>query len=69
MESRAEQLRTLSPQLVADVTMYPPSEGRQSRAFPGGGVRVVFQKINPLSGMMAGLCLGTRRWNQVTNDV
>jgi hypothetical protein len=48
--SRAEQLRTLSPQLVADVTMYPPTEGRKSRAFLGWGCPCCLSKEKPIVG-------------------
>ncbi len=51
MDGRAERLRTMSPQLVADVTMYPPSqEGRKSRAFPGWGCPCCISKEEPIVG-------------------
>jgi hypothetical protein len=50
MISRAEQLKALSPQLVADVTMYPPPVGRTSRALPGWGCPCCVSKSEPIVG-------------------
>lgn len=47
----AERLRVMSPQLIADVTLYPPSEGgRKSTAFPGWGCPCVVSKSQPIVG-------------------
>ena len=49
--SRAEQLRAMSCQLIADVTLDPPSDGgRKSTAFPARGCPCVVQKSQPIVG-------------------
>jgi hypothetical protein len=48
---RAQQLRSMSPQVVADVTLYPTSEGgRKSTAFPGWGCPCCVSKMDPIIG-------------------
>jgi hypothetical protein len=57
--NRAEQLSTMTPQLIADVTLYPPSEGgRKSIAFPGWGCPCVASKSQPIVGYDGWLLLG-----------
>ena len=47
--SRAEQLRNMTPQLIADVTLYRTDEGgRRSPAFPGWGCPCCLSKETPL---------------------
>jgi hypothetical protein len=49
--SRAEQLRVMSPQLVADVTMYATDQGgRNYVAQPGWGCPCMISKSQPLTG-------------------
>ena len=45
------KLQTMSPQLVADVTLYPTSGGgRKSTVFPGWGCPCCISKQHPLVG-------------------
>ena len=47
--SRAEQLRNMTPQLIADVTLYQTAEGgRRSPAFPGWGCPCCLAKETPI---------------------
>jgi hypothetical protein len=47
--SRAEQLSKMSPQLIADVTLYRTDEGgRRSSAFPGWGCPCCLSKETPI---------------------
>jgi hypothetical protein len=47
--SRAEQLRSMSPQLIADVTLYRTAEGgRRSSALPGWGCPCCLSKETPI---------------------
>src|SRR5215471_16333251 len=49
--TRADQLRTMSPQLVADVVMYPTGDGgRKFVAQPGWGCPCMVSKSQPLTG-------------------
>lgn len=49
MTSRAEQLRSMTPQLVADVTLYRTQDGgRRSTAFPGWGCPCCLSKATPI---------------------
>lgn len=51
MIGRAEQLQGMSPQLVADVTLYPTEEGgRKSAAFPGWGCPCCVSRQEPITG-------------------
>jgi hypothetical protein len=51
MTSRADQLRSMSPQIIADVTLYPPSAGgRSSTAFPGWGCPCCVSTQEPIEG-------------------
>jgi hypothetical protein len=48
---RAEQLRRMSPQLVADVTLYPVEKGgRKSSALPGWGCPCCVSRQEPITG-------------------
>jgi hypothetical protein len=48
---RAEQLRGMSPQLVADVRLYPTEEGgRRSTALPGWGCPCCVSRQEPIVG-------------------
>jgi hypothetical protein len=49
--TRAEQLKGMAPQLMAEVTMYPSeSGGRRSLAFPGWGCPCCLSKDTPIVG-------------------
>jgi hypothetical protein len=48
---RAEQLRGMSPHLIADVTLYPTEMGgRESSALPGWGCPCCVSRQEPVSG-------------------
>lgn len=48
---RAEQLRGMSPHLVADVTLYPmDAGGRKSAAYPGWGCPCCISQREPVVG-------------------
>jgi len=56
---RAEQLRGMSPQLVADVRLYPTEEGgRKSTALPGWGCPCCVSRQEPIVGYDGWLLLG-----------
>jgi hypothetical protein len=58
---RAERLKTLTPQLIADVVLYPTSEGgRKSPAFPGWGCPCTVSKSQPVVGYGGWPLLGDR---------
>ena len=49
--SRSEQLKAMSPELIADVTLYPAEvDGRKSPVFPGWGCPCSLTKDTPLVG-------------------
>jgi hypothetical protein len=48
---RAQRLRAMSPQLIADMTLYPSaSGGRKSTTFPGWGCPCCVSKMQPIVG-------------------
>ena len=50
-DERAEQLRKMAPQLIADVTLYPTqSAGRKYAILPGWGCPCMISKSHPLVG-------------------
>jgi hypothetical protein len=58
---RAEKLRTMQPQFVADVTLYAPERGgRNSVAYPGWGCPCMVTRTEPLVGYDAWPLLGDR---------
>lgn|SRR5262249_30446313 len=60
--SRAEQLRVMSPQLVADVTMYATDQGgRKYVAQPGWGCPCVISKSQPVDRVGRMAAFGERR--------
>ena len=51
MSTRAEALRTMAPQLIADLTLYPTSEGGKKLTIqPGYGCPCLVSKVEPLVG-------------------
>jgi hypothetical protein len=59
--SRAEQLRGMPPQLVADVTLYPTEKGgRKSAAQPGWGCPCCLSRQEPITGYDGWPLLGDR---------
>ena len=49
--TRADALRSMQPQLVADVVLYPTEQGgRPTAAYPGWGCPCVVSKTLPLVG-------------------
>jgi hypothetical protein len=57
--TRAEQLKAMSPQLIADVTLYTTDRGgRTSVAFPGWGCPCCLSKDTPIVGYDAWPLLG-----------
>lgn len=49
--TRAERIQASSPHLVADVTLYAPSEGgRSTEALPGWGCPCMVSQMEPLVG-------------------
>jgi hypothetical protein len=51
MSTRAEALRTMAPQLIADLTLYPTSEGgKKLTIHPGHGCPCLVSKAEPLVG-------------------
>ena len=63
--SRAERLKTLTPQLIADVVLYPTSEGgRKSPAFPGGAAPAQSPSLNRSWAMVDGRCSEILRSNR-----
>lgn len=56
---RAETLRNMQPQLVADVVLYQTDQGgRQTTAYPGWGCPCMVSKKEPLVGYDAWPLLG-----------
>ena len=56
---RAEFLRTLTPQLIADVMLYPAEQGgRATTAYLGWGCPVMVSQMEPLVGYDAWPLLG-----------
>jgi hypothetical protein len=61
--TRAEQLKGMAPQLIAEVTMYPSeSGGRRSLAFPGWGCPCRLSKDTPIVARAVGRYWATSRW-------
>lgn len=57
--SRAEELRTMTPSLIADVTLYETARGGRSTAVqPGWGCPCVPSKCDPIIGYDARFLLG-----------
>lgn len=60
--TRAEQLRGLSPQLIAEVTLYSSENGgRKSTAFPGWGCPCCVTREDPIVGYDGWPLLGDTR--------